>query len=130
MHEEKACIFQNILADLGFPQVETEIWTDNSTASNAANKSIRIRRLQSTAMRYHWIQDRIAAGHFFCKIVSNYLKFHHIGTPNMGLCPMACLIVYVYPAFTSQYIKVLYSGKESRRLMKGGMTVIVLLLSG
>jgi hypothetical protein len=28
---------------------------------------------------------------FFCKIVSNYLKFHHIGTPNMGLCPMARL---------------------------------------
>ena len=64
MNARRACIFQNILADLGFPQVETEIWTDNSTASNAANKSIRIRRLQSTAMRYHWIQDRIAAGQF------------------------------------------------------------------
>ena len=47
----------------------------------------------------------------------------------MGLCPMACLIVYVYPAFTSQYIKVLYSEKESKRLMKEGKTVIVLLLS-
>ena len=35
-----------------------------------------------------------------------------------------------YPAFTSQYIKVLYSGKESKRLMKWGETVIVLLLSG
>ena len=64
MNARRACIFQNILADLGFPQVETEIWTDNSTASKAANKSIRIRRLQSTAMRYHWIQDRIAAGQF------------------------------------------------------------------
>ena len=40
------------------------IRTDNLTASKAANKSIRIRRLQSTAMRYHWIQDRIAAGQF------------------------------------------------------------------
>ena len=59
---------------------------------------------------------------FFFKIVSNYLKFHHIGTPNKGLCPMACLKVYVYPAFTSQYIMVLYSGKESRKLIYGGMT--------
>jgi len=64
MAARRACIFQNILADLGFPQTDTEIWTDNSTASKAANKSIRIRRLQSTAMRYHWIQDRIAAGQF------------------------------------------------------------------
>jgi hypothetical protein len=38
--------------------------TDNSTASKATNKSIRIRQLQSTAMRYDWIQDRIAAGQF------------------------------------------------------------------
>jgi hypothetical protein len=64
INAQRGCIFQNILADLGFPQVETEIWVDNSTASSAANKSIRIRRLQSTAMRYHWIQDRIAAGQF------------------------------------------------------------------
>jgi hypothetical protein len=64
LNAKRACIFQNILADLGFPQVETEIWTDNSTAAGSANKSIRIRRLQSTAMRYHWIQDRIAAGQF------------------------------------------------------------------
>ena len=64
INAQRACIFQNILADLGYPQVETEMWVDNSTASSAANKSIRIRRLQSTAMRYHWIQDRIAAGQF------------------------------------------------------------------
>jgi hypothetical protein len=61
---QKACIFQNILNDLGYPQVATEIWCDNTTATNAANKSIRIRRLQSTAMRFHWIQDRIALGQF------------------------------------------------------------------
>ena len=53
LNAKRACIFQNILTDLGFPQVETEIWVDNNTASSAANKSIRIRRLQSTAMRYH-----------------------------------------------------------------------------
>ena len=64
LNAKRACIFQNILADLGFPQVETEVWVDNNTASSAANKSIRIRRLQSTAMRYHWIQDRIRDGQF------------------------------------------------------------------
>ena len=48
----------------------------------------------------------------------------------MGLCPMACLLSIFYPAFTSQYIKVLFSRKESKMLKKGGETVIVLLLSG
>ena len=64
MVAQRACIFQNILADLGFPQLATEIWCDNTAATNAANKSIRIRRLQSTAMRFHWIQDRIKIGQF------------------------------------------------------------------
>jgi hypothetical protein len=83
MVTQKACVFQNILNDLGYPQIATEIWCDNTTATNAANKSIRIRRLQSTAMRFHWIQDRIALGQFVvlwgagvCNLGDFFTKIH------------------------------------------------------
>ncbi len=62
---QQACIYQNTLRDLGYPQFKTPIIGDNSTANSASHKSIRIRRLQSVAMRYHWIQDRVKEGQFY-----------------------------------------------------------------
>jgi hypothetical protein len=61
---QQACIYQNILRDLGYPQQKTPMVGDNSTATSASHKTIRIRRLQSVAMRYHWIQDRVKDGQF------------------------------------------------------------------
>ena len=61
------CILQNILFDLGYPQIGTLISCDNTTASDAANRTIRMRKLQTTAMRHHWIQDRVKSGQFKVK---------------------------------------------------------------
>jgi len=63
----RACILQNILCDLGYPQVGTLISCDNTTASDAANRTTRMRKLQTTAMRHHWIQDRVKSGQFVVK---------------------------------------------------------------
>ena len=40
---------------------------DNTTAADAANRTIRMRKLQTTAMRHHWIQDRVHSGQFVVK---------------------------------------------------------------
>ena len=63
----RACILQNILFDLGYPQVGTLISCDNTTAADAANRTTRMRKLQTTAMRHHWIQDRVKSGQFVVK---------------------------------------------------------------
>jgi hypothetical protein len=63
----RGCILQNILHDLGYPQVATLISCDNSAATDAANRAIRMRKLQTTAMRHHWIQDRVKEGQFVVK---------------------------------------------------------------
>ena len=63
----RGCIFQNILFDLGYPQMGTLISCDNTTATDAANRTTRMRKLQTTAMRHHWIQDRVKSGQFVVK---------------------------------------------------------------
>ena len=63
----RGCILQNILFDLGYPQMGTLISCDNTTATDAANRTIRMKKLQTTAMRHHWIQDRVKSGQFVVK---------------------------------------------------------------
>jgi hypothetical protein len=52
------------LADLGYPQSSTPIIGDNETSIGVATGSKRMRRSQSMDMRYNWIKDRAAMGHF------------------------------------------------------------------
>ena len=61
---QKAIPIRIALQDLGHPQPKTPIKTDNSTAEGFANKSMRQKRSKAWDMRYHWIRDRDAQGHF------------------------------------------------------------------
>ena len=71
---QRGCILQNILASIGHPQTGTIIVTDNTTADNAANKRSKIKKLQTTAMRHHWIRDRVADGQFRVIWEAGYLN--------------------------------------------------------
>ena len=53
-------IIRTALEELGHPQPKTGIKTDNSTATNFANASLRQKRSKSWDMRYNWLRDRIA----------------------------------------------------------------------
>jgi hypothetical protein len=52
------------LVDLGHPQNSTTIVYDNQVAGSLLSKTGKPRRSKMIAMRYHWVQDRIAAGEF------------------------------------------------------------------
>ena len=55
---------RNTLADFGYPQQATPLISDNTGAVGISNKTVTQRRSKSIAMRYHWLQDRIADKHF------------------------------------------------------------------
>ncbi len=55
---------RNTLLDLGYPQLVTPIFTDNSCAVGLANNTIKQKRSKAMDMRYHWIRDRVQQGHF------------------------------------------------------------------
>jgi hypothetical protein len=52
------------LEDFGYPQPATTIYYDNTVAGDIAYNRCKQRRSKAIARRYHWIQDRIAMGHF------------------------------------------------------------------
>jgi len=49
----------NTLADLGYPQTETEIFCDNLCAVGIANNTFNLKRTKTIDMRYHWIRDQV-----------------------------------------------------------------------
>ena len=49
---------------MGHIQPTTGLKTDNSTATNFANASLRQKRSKSWDMRYHWLRDRAAQEQF------------------------------------------------------------------
>ena len=49
----------NTLADLGYPQSQTEIFCDNLCAVGIANNSFNLKRTKTIDMRYHWIRDQV-----------------------------------------------------------------------
>jgi hypothetical protein len=52
------------LFDLGYPQAgPTPIIYDNEISGKIAQRTCNQRRSKPIAMRYHWIQDRLAQGH-------------------------------------------------------------------
>jgi hypothetical protein len=65
MNAQRGEILRQTLADLGYPQREpTPIIYDNEVAGKIANQSCTLKRAKAIAMRYHWLRDRVAMGHF------------------------------------------------------------------
>jgi hypothetical protein len=54
----------NTLADLGYPQKETEFFCDNLCAVGLANNNFTLKRTKTIDMRYHWIRDQVKLGIF------------------------------------------------------------------
>jgi hypothetical protein len=57
---------RSTLTELGYPQDPTPILTDNAAAISLSNRSERHSRAKGTAidMRFHWVRNRVAQGHF------------------------------------------------------------------
>ena len=55
---------RHLLVSLGYPQPPTIILCDNKYAHGIATDTVKPKRTKSIDMKYHWIRDRIRAGHF------------------------------------------------------------------
>jgi hypothetical protein len=54
-----AISIRHTLADLGYPQNETEIVCDNQCAVGIAHNTLKQKRTKTIDMRYHWIRDQV-----------------------------------------------------------------------
>ena len=64
------------LAEMGYPQPNTSLKTNKSTAAGIINSSIRQKKSKAVDMRFYWIKDRVSQKHF--------LVFWESGMTNKG----------------------------------------------
>ena len=64
LNAQDATVDRQTLIDIGHPQQPTLITYDNQPAGKIALRTAKIKRSKAIAMRYHWIQDRIARREF------------------------------------------------------------------
>ena len=58
------CMLRNTLNDLGHPQPQTPVQTDNACAVGIANETVKQKRSKAIDMRYYWVRDRVRAKQF------------------------------------------------------------------
>lgn len=61
---QAAEIFRNNLCDMGYPQPATTIVSDNASAVGVSTGMATQKRSKHIDVRFHWIRDRAAQGHF------------------------------------------------------------------
>jgi hypothetical protein len=49
---------RQVLAALHYPQLTTDIITDNNTAAGIVSRTVKLKRSKAMDMRYHWIRER------------------------------------------------------------------------
>jgi hypothetical protein len=64
VNAKEAVYLRRMLADMGYPQPQTPIQTDNSTAEGVINLRVRPKRTKAMDMRFEWLLDREQQGQF------------------------------------------------------------------
>ena len=76
----KQCIpLRQALIELGHPQPPTPLTTDNETAANLSNDTLKQKHSKSMDMRFYWVKDRVNQKQFSVswKPGSNNLADYH-----------------------------------------------------
>ena len=71
------------MKEMGHPQPETPMQTDNTTALGVVNNNIQPRRTKAMDMRVHWLRDREAKKAVSFLLETRYEQFCRLldGTP-------------------------------------------------
>ena len=83
MNAQEAVPERTTLIEMGQPQPPTPLKTDNSTADNILNGTVKEERSKSLVMKFYWLKDRAAQGEFRIywapgakNLGDYYTKFH------------------------------------------------------
>jgi hypothetical protein len=90
---KEACPIRTTLEELGHPQPQTPVQTDNSTASGIANDTVKQKRSKAIDMRFYWVRDRVRQKqfHIFWRKGSankaDYFTKHHPSSHHQQVRP-------------------------------------------
>ena len=78
-----AAPFRTALNEMGHPQTATPIQSDNKCAVGIVNDTVKQRRSKAMDMRFYWVKDRVAQGHYHvhwrkgADNLADYFTKHH-----------------------------------------------------
>ncbi len=64
LNAKEAVYLRQILIEMGHPQLQTPIQTDNTTAEGVTNKKIQPACTKVMDMQFHWLRDRESQDQF------------------------------------------------------------------
>ena len=83
INARKAVPTRRTLEEMGHPQPNTPMQTDNSTADAVVNNKVQPKRTKAMDMRYYWLRDRAKQQQFHIhwksgdKNLADYYTKHH-----------------------------------------------------
>eukprot|EP00957_Ditylum_brightwellii_P091139 6939231-Ditylum_brightwellii.AAC.1 len=99
------------LEEMGHPQPATPAMTNNSTLCGIVNKMVKKQRTCDIDLRFYWVRDHCAQGHFLVHWVQgaenkgDYHDKHHMGACHRRLRPG-----YLHePRYLTRHVKVIGS---------------------
>jgi hypothetical protein len=93
INAKTAVSMQRTLKELGHPQTQTPIQTNNSTAHALLTNKILPKALKAIDMQFHWLRCRAAQGQFRyywrpgTQNLADYWTKHHPASHHKSFCP-------------------------------------------
>lgn len=109
LNAKESTVIRNTLSEMGHPQPATPIETDNSTACGIMNRTVKQVRSKAIDMRFYWVRDRVAQGHFRiywapgAHNIADYFTKHHSPAHHRYMRPI--ILNQIHPARTTEYMR-------------------------
>jgi hypothetical protein len=90
---KEGIIFRLMLKELGHPQSQTHIHSNNATAIGIVNNTVKRQCSRLMEMHYFWICDKVAQDKYDIRWhpgqekVADYQSMHHVGAHHQAVCP-------------------------------------------
>ncbi len=80
---QHAAALRTVLSDLEYPQPDTIILCDNTTAIGIATDSVKQKWSKATDMRFHWVHDRVHQKQFWIAYIASAENLADYFTKNL-----------------------------------------------
>jgi hypothetical protein len=115
---QKATSMRTTLSELGYPQLKTPIYTDNTAAAGIVTRRTKQRKSKAIAMRFHWLRDRVDQGEFdiiWAPGLTNLADFYSKTLPASDFFRRRDHYVHTPPTTNSNWIGILKKFKSPKK---------------
>jgi hypothetical protein len=109
LNAKEGTVIRTTLTEMGHPQPATPLETDNSTACGIMNRTVKQVRSKAIDMRFYWVRDRVAQGHFRIywapgsTNIADYFTKHHSPAHHRYMRPI--ILNEIHPSRVTEHMR-------------------------